>query len=188
MFPALFGNTFENWAHAARSQPAGGLHIPTSVDTPRPTSVRWQILALLLAFSFMSWFNRVSMSVAYDERIGVERDISKEVIGSVYSALLFAYMLCMTPGGWFADRSGARLALTVMGFGSAAFVALTGTVGLAALPDTATVAALLAVRAGLGVFTAPVYPGRGHAIAPWLPARRRPAAHAAEIGGALVGR
>jgi MFS family permease len=149
--------------------------------------VRWRILALLLAFSFMSWFNRVSMPVAYDERIRVERGISEQVIGYVYSALLFAYMLCMTPGGWFADRRGARLALTVMGFGSALFVALTGVVGLAALPVTATVAALLAVRAALGAFTAPIYPASSHAIARWFPARQRATVNGAVMGAALLG-
>src|SRR5262249_43027582 len=111
-----------------------------------PTSVRWRILALLLAFSFMSWFNRVSMPVAYDERIRAELGISEEAIGYVYSALLFAYMLYMTPGGWFVDRCGARLALAVMGLGSALFVVATGAVGLAALSAAGTVAALLAVR------------------------------------------
>src|SRR5438132_13342323 len=155
------------------SQPAGGLHI----DTPQPTWVRWRMLAVLLAFSFMSWFNRVSMSVAYDERIRFEQDISEKEIGYVYSALLFAYMLCMTPGGWFADRCGARLALTVMGFGSALFVALTGVVGLAALPAAATVAALLAVRAALGVVMAPIYPASVRAIGHWLPAPQGAAAH-----------
>jgi MFS family permease len=149
--------------------------------------VRWRILAILLAFSFMSWFNRVSMSVAYDERIRIERGISEKVIGYVYSALLFAYMLCMTPGGWFADRRGARLALTVMGFGSALFVALTGVVGWAALPDTETVAALLVVRAALGIFTAPIYPGSGHALARWFPARQRAGANGAVMAAALLG-
>src|SRR5260370_25889646 len=93
----------------------------------------------------------------------------------------------MTPGGWFADRRGAWLALTVMGFGSALFVALTGAVGLAALSGTALVAALLAVRAALGVFTAPIYPGSGHAIARWFPVRQRAAANGAVMGAALLG-
>jgi hypothetical protein len=35
----------------------------------RPTAVRWRIVALLVSFSFMTWFNRVSMSVAYVEQI-----------------------------------------------------------------------------------------------------------------------
>ena len=168
------------------SQPADGLHISVPVATPRPTSVRWRIFALLLAFSFMSWFNRMSMPVAYDESIKT-LGISEQAIGAVYSALLFAYMLCMTPGGWFADRCGARLALTVMGFGSALFVALTGVVGLAALSVPATVAALLAVRAALGLFTAPIYPGSGHAIAHWFPARQRAGANGAVMGAALLG-
>src|SRR5690349_5233386 len=98
-----------------------------------PSTVRWRILALLLAFSFMSWFNRVSMSVAYDERIKAQLKISPEAIGYVYSSFLFAYMLCMTPGGWLADRWGPRLALGLVGLGSGLFGILTGVVGLPAL-------------------------------------------------------
>jgi sugar phosphate permease len=169
------------------SQPSGGLDLPPSVAPPRPTWVRWRILAVLLAFSFVSWFNRVSMSVAYVERIKSQLDISPEAIGYVYSALLFAYMLCMTPGGWFADRYGARRALAVMGLGSALFVALTGIVGLAALPVLATVAALLVVRSALGVFTAPIYPASGLAIAHWFPARQRAGANGAIMAAALLG-
>lgn len=169
------------------SRPADDPHIPVSVTTPRPTSVRWRVLAMLLAFSFMSWLNRVSMPVAYDERIHAERGIAEEDIGYVYSALLFAYMLCMTPGGWFADRYGARLALTVMGLGSALFVALTGAVGLTTLSVTALVAALLVVRAALGAFTAPIYPGSGHAIARWFPARQRAGANGAVMAAAVLG-
>jgi MFS family permease len=160
---------------------------PASSAPPHPTSVRWRILALLLLYSFMSWFNRVSMSAAYDERIQAELGISEEAIGYVYSALLFAYMLCMTPGGWFADHCGARLALTVMGFGSALFVALTGAVGLALRSVTAIVIGLLVVRAALGVFTAPIYPASGHAIARWFPARQRAAANGVVMGSALLG-
>ena len=141
---------------------------------------------VLLAFSFMSWFNRISMPVAYDERIQT-LGISKEIIGYVYSALLFAYMLCMMPGGWFADRFGARRALMVMGLGSALFVALTGVVGLAGLPLLALVAALLVVRATLGIFMAPIYPASALAIGHWFPARQRAWANGAIMAAALLG-
>jgi MFS family permease len=158
------------------------------MSSPAPaTKVRWLILALLLAFSFMSWFNRVSMPAAYDERIHKETNISEERIGYVYSAMLFAYMIFMTPGGWFADRRGARLALTAMGLGSAAFVALTGVVGFAGLSSLGLVVALLVVRGALGVFTAPIYPASGRAIAQWLPARWRAWANGAVMSAALVG-
>jgi sugar phosphate permease len=169
------------------SQLTGGLDTPPPGVPPRATGVRWRILGVLLAFSFLSWFNRVSMPVAYDVKIGSQLGISKVVIGYVYSALLFTYMLCMTPGGWFADRCGARRALAVMGLGSALFVVLTGVVGLAALSVPATVVALLAVRSALGVFTAPIYPASGLAIAHWFPARQRAWANGAVMAAALVG-
>src|SRR5262245_41320007 len=98
---------------------------PVNLAAQRPTWVRWQIVALLVAYSFMTWFNRVSMSVAYDEQIQHEYAISPEAIGWVYSAFLFAYMVFMTPGGWVIDRWGAWTALAIMGFGSALLGSLT---------------------------------------------------------------
>ena len=64
----------------------------------------WRIGALLIAFSFASWFNRVSVRVAYDTKLGHEFGISEEAIGTVYSAFFLSYLLFMTPGGWFIDR------------------------------------------------------------------------------------
>ena len=153
----------------------------------RPTAVRWRILALLLAYSFLSWFNRVSMSVAYDEQIQARLRISEQEIGFVYSALLFAYMLCMTPGGWFVDRRGPWLALVVMGLGSAVFGALTGLVGLLTLHAATVLILLLVVRGAMGVFTAPIYPACGRAIGNWLPERQRALANGAVMGAALLG-
>ena len=87
-----------------------------------PTQVRWRILALLLGYSFMSWFNRVSMAVAYDENISKQYEITTTQIGMVYSAFLLAYMVCMTPGGWLADRfGGASQCATRPGDGQAVF-------------------------------------------------------------------
>jgi MFS family permease len=168
-------------------QPANGLGSGSTVATLHPTSVRWHILAVLIAFSWISWFNRVSMSVAYNEQIRSELGISEVAIGYVYSALVVAYMICMAPGGWFADRFGTRLALTVMGFGSALFVALTGVVGLAALSMTVTIAALLGVRATQGAFTAPIYPGSSRAIACWFPAWQHAGANGAIMAAAVLG-
>src|SRR5262249_54811189 len=60
---------------------------PKLPAVPMPvTWVRWRIVALLMAFSFLSWFLRVSMPVAYDERIQYQLSISPEAMGTVYSA------------------------------------------------------------------------------------------------------
>jgi ACS family glucarate transporter-like MFS transporter len=166
--------------------PSASLDVDTGAAS-RATAVRWRIVAVLLAYSFLSWFNRVSMSVAYDERIKDEVGISAPAMGWVYSALLFAYMLCMTPGGWFVDRRGAWLALAVMGVGSGVLGALTGVTGMVAHDAVTVLVLLLVVRAVMGVFTAPIYPGSGHVLAAWLPAHQRAAANGAVMGAALLG-
>src|SRR4051794_9679401 len=95
----------------------------------------WTLLAVLLVYSFLSWFNRVSMSAAGAEHIIIgptnpDGILTAAEMGEVYSVMLFAYMICMIPGGWLADRAGPRTALILVGFGSALFVAMTGWNGL----------------------------------------------------------
>src|SRR5437660_12435401 len=87
----------------------------------RAAWVRWLIVVLLMAFSFVSWFLRESMPVAYDERIKDTLGINPEAMGWVYSALLIVYALCMTPGGWLIDRIGIRAASMLIGFGMTLF-------------------------------------------------------------------
>jgi MFS family permease len=151
------------------------------------SSVRWHMVGLMMAYSFMSWFNRVSMSVAGTERLIPHHGISPTAMGFVYSALLFAYALCMTPGGWLIDRKGARVALMLMGFGSAAFVALTGVVGLVFFSGALLWGALLVVRALVGVFTAPIYPACAWVVGRWLPLPQRAGANGLVNGAALFG-
>ncbi len=90
---------------------------------------RWRVVPLLMGITFISHLNRVSMSVAGDERIMDQCAISPTRMGMVYSAFLFAYTLCMTPAGIFADRFGVWLALGLMALGTAVFGALTGLLG-----------------------------------------------------------
>ena len=156
--------------------------------SPRPTWVRWRITALLVAFSFMTWFNRVSMAVAYDEKIKDSLGISEEAMGSVYSTFLVAYMLCMIPGGSITDRFGPRLALLVMGFGSGLFGGLTA---LAGLPILAALNLVLPVffviRFIMGMLSAPVYPASSRTVSFWLPQRRRTLTNGMVQGGAALG-
>lgn len=154
----------------------------------RPSWVRWQIVALLVSYSFMTWFNRVSMSVAYDERIKEQTGIAPEPMGYVYSAFLFAYMVFMTPGGWFIDRYGARASLIVMGFGSAVFCGLTGAAGSGALVAGGLLwYALFAIRSVMGMFTAPIYPAAARMVSHWIPVSQRAWANGLVQAAAAVG-
>src|SRR5262245_18013581 len=91
-----------------------------------PTRVRWHVLAMLMGLCLISHLNRASMSVAGTDRIMGEYAIDPTKMGTVYSAFLLIYSLCMIPGGIFIDRFGPRRALMVVGCGSALFGALTG--------------------------------------------------------------
>jgi MFS transporter, ACS family, D-galactonate transporter len=159
---------------------------PASRDQ-RPSWVRWRIVALLMALSFLSWFNRLSMPAAYDEQIKNEFAISPEAIGWVYSSLLLVYAVFMTPGGWFIDRFGAKTALLGMGFGSALFVALTGFVGLTFTSTALLFVALLSVRSLLGLFMAPIYPASARMVGHWLPSARRAWGNGLINGSACLG-
>lgn len=149
---------------------------------------RWYIVGLLVAYSYMTWFNRVSMSVAYTEHIKDETGIGTVAMGWVYSAFLIAYTIFMTPGGWLIDRRGPWFALVVMGFGSALFGALTGLTGMPGLVSAGWMfASLLTIRMVMGAFTAPIYPAASRAIASWIPPGQRILANGFVQGAAAVG-
>lgn len=146
-----------------------------SVPNPVPSStMRWRIVILLIAFSFMTWFNRVSMAVAYDTKIGPDYGISEEAMGAVYSAFFLSYMLFMTPGGWFIDRFGPKLALVIMGLGSGVFGAMTSVAGLHAVTSAGLmVTALLVIRFAMGLVSAPFYPAASRMVSFWVPVEER---------------
>jgi ACS family glucarate transporter-like MFS transporter len=152
------------------------------------SAVRWKIVAILMAFSFMNYVNRVTLPVAGDA-IRETYGISETVFGTVISVLLWAYTICMLPGGWFSDRFGGRFALAAMGLATAIFCAATGVLGLlvAASQTVLMLTLLWLVRAGMGVFTAPLYPAAGRVVSRWIPFPQRARANALVTGVAMVG-
>jgi MFS transporter, ACS family, D-galactonate transporter len=169
------------------SQPAPSMPMSNPNPQERPTWVRWQIVGLLVGYSFMTWFNRLCMPAAYDEKIKSQYGISPEAMGYVYSAFLCAYMLCMTPGGWLIDRFGTRTSLAIMGFGSAAFCALTATAGISALDAGFLFTALLVIRSIMGILSAPVYPAASRVVSHWIPVSQRAWANGLVQAAAAIG-
>ena len=72
------------------------------------------LVALMFAFSVMSYFDRTIMSIAGPE-IMKEFWVEPTQMGWVYSAFILGYALFMIPGGDVADRLGPRNTLTLMG-------------------------------------------------------------------------
>ena len=140
----------------------------SSPASSAPTRVRWHIVALLMALCFISHMNRVSMSVAANQRSMEQYSISPTAMGTVYSDFLLVYTRCMTPGGVLIDRFGPRVALAVMGFGSALFGALTGAVGFGFALGGQALLTFILIRATMGFFTTPLHPASARTVNNWI--------------------
>lgn len=144
----------------------------------------------MVAFSVMSYFDRIIMSVA-GPFIMAESRLTETQMGTIYSAFTFSYAILMIPGGRIADRFGPRRVLTLMGIGAALFTGCTALGGkpvfgiwLGVLPS------FMAIRLGLGAVTAPLYPSCAILNARWTPPASRAriwgwVAAGSGIGGAL---
>jgi len=147
------------------------------------------MVLMLMSFAFVCHFNRIGISVAGNARIMEEYGISEIRMGTVYTAYLVAYTLCMMPGGWIIDRFGPKRAMLAMGIGSALFVTLTGAIGFVDTIGTtgAALAAFWCVRIALGVVSVPMHPGAARSISQWLPREQRALGNGLVTTAALLG-
>ena len=140
-----------------------------------------------MGITFISHLNRVSISVAGDERLMDQFAISPTRMGMVYSAFLFAYTLGMTPAGIFADRFGVWLALGLMAMGTAVFGALTGLLGFGLVAGSQMWISLIVVRSIMGALNAPLHPSSARAVANWIPIDQRGRANGLAVSAAALG-
>jgi MFS family permease len=144
--------------------------------------VRYKVLALMFALTVITYLDRVCIAAtraAMSEELGLD----KIQMGEVFSAFILGYVLFEIPGGWLADRFGARALLTRIVLWWSVFTALTG----AAWSYTS----LLAVRFLFGCGEAGAFPGRASALSRWFPRSERGKAQAvimvgSRLGGALA--
>ena len=145
------------------------------------------VVALMVACSVMSYFDRTIMSIAGPE-VMKEFDLSATQMGSVYSAFILSYAILMIPGGHVADRLGPRLTLLLMNLSAALFTGLTAFGGRPGLGSIVGVLpALIAIRLGLGVGTAPLYPACARMSAHWIPIAHQGAVQGLIIAGSSLG-
>src|SRR5271170_6695507 len=125
----------------------------------KPTNVRWLIVLLLIGFTFLGHFNRVSISVAGSEKFIGPGNLSEDQMGLVYSAFLLVYTIGMFPGGYVIDRIGPRRALALLGLGLGFCSAVTGMVGWFGLSVAAMFFPLILIRGVAGASSVFLHPG-----------------------------
>lgn len=141
-------------------------------------AVRSKVLALMFALTFITYLDRVAISAAA-QNISTELGLTRSEMGVVFSAFILGYVLFEIPGGWMADRFGARALLTRIVLWWSAFTALTGAAW--------SYASLLAIRFLFGCGEAGAFPGCASAIARWFPAAERGRAQAWILVGSRIG-
>jgi ACS family glucarate transporter-like MFS transporter len=118
------------------------------------------LLVLLFLLSWILYLDRAAISTAAD-LVSADLLLSNDAMGLVFGSFALAYALGQIPAGWFADRFGPRLSLTLIVSIWSLFTALTGLA-----PGFLS---LLAIRFLFGLAEAGAFPASARAFYTWLP-------------------
>jgi ACS family glucarate transporter-like MFS transporter len=140
--------------------------------------VRYRLIGLTFALSMLLYVDRVAISTARGP-ITSELGLTDTQFGWVLSAFALGYALFQTPGGFLADRFGARIALASVVSLWSLFTALTGL--------ARGYVALLVYRFLFGAGEAGAYPTCARAFYNWLPVSERGLAQGINFSGARLG-
>jgi ACS family glucarate transporter-like MFS transporter len=132
------------------------------------TRVRWILIGWIFVLSAVGYLDRVNISIAGG---AIMRDFhfSKVQFGVIQSFFVGAYALFQAPAGRLADRMGPRniLVLAVIWWGVfTSFITIVPVFAFA-------FAAIIAIRFGLGVGEAVMYPAANKIVAAWIPSVER---------------
>jgi ACS family glucarate transporter-like MFS transporter len=150
----------------------------TSDSKPSGLPKRFLLIFGMVLLSMILYIDRSVISTVKDE-LRDDLGFSDFQIGMVFSIFAFAYALGQTPGGYLADRYGARKILTLVILIWSVFTSLTGVVR--------SFFAMLGVRFLFGLGEAGAYPAMARGIFSWLPKRERGLAHGLNFSGGRIG-
>lgn len=136
------------------------------------------LLVLLFLLSWILYLDRAAISTAKD-LVAKDLGLSNDAMGVVFGSFALAYALGQIPAGWFADRFGPRMTLTIVVSAWSLFTALTGLA-----PEFAT---LVVVRFLFGLAEAGAFPASARAFYTWLPAALHGRANGIIFSGSRLG-
>ncbi len=133
-------------------------------QSTRASHGRWYTLGLISLLYLITYLDRVNISSAMPV-IAKEFNFDKATTGIIFSAFVWAYAIFQVPGGWLADKFGARAVL----MGIVAYWSLmTGATALAV-----GAVSFVAIRFLFGIGEAGAFPSATRAMQLWYPRRER---------------
>lgn len=145
---------------------------------PKSSQFRWYLAALMFLISFISYMDRVNLSVA-TPAIMHEFGFSKIDMGLLQTAFFLGYALMQIPGGIMAEMFGYRKTITIAAGFWSVFTALT------AICSNFTMFAVM--RALFGIGEGPLAPSFGRFIYRWFNSSERGRGSALFLGGMFIG-
>ncbi len=141
-------------------------------------ATRYRVLGFMFVLMTITYMDRVCFGTtagAMSDELG----LTNEQLGRAGSFFVLGYVLFEIPGGFLADRFGARALLTRIVLWWSAFTALTGAAW--------NLTSLIAIRFLFGCGEAGAFPGCASAVSHWFPARERARAQAVIMFGSRIG-
>jgi ACS family D-galactonate transporter-like MFS transporter len=150
----------------------------TVTTTGKPTRARLLVLGLITTGTMINYLDRTVLGVAAPS-LSHELHLDPAVMGLVFSAFSWTYVLAQVPGGVFLDRFGSKITY---------FCALTFWSLFTLLQGLCTgLGSLLSFRFALGVAEAPCFPVNSRVISTWFPQHERARATGIYSVGEYVG-
>jgi len=156
--------------------------VPTLVQSDS-SAIRWLIAAMVGAFAFVSYVQRMNISVAA-ELMMPDLRLTKTQMGQVFSGFLVGYALFQVPAGRLGDVLGPRITLALAALVWGCATVLTGLLPhLFAAGTLGVLISLISVRFLLGGAEAATFPVGSRAIRNWTPPSERALGNAFMMAG-----
>ncbi|MEX3925525.1 MFS transporter [Paraburkholderia sp. BR10936] len=144
----------------------------------RRSKARYRILGLLAVGTMINYLDRTVLGIAAPQ-LTKELGINAALMGLVFSAFSWSYVVAQIPGGVFLDRFGSKftywLSMTLWSMCTLAQGFISG------------VGALFACRLGLGAAESPCFPTNSRVVATWFPQSERAFATGTYTVGEYIG-
>ena len=155
--------------------------------TGNASAVRWRIVSLLAVVAALTYVDRLNLGIA-GKHILEEFKFDNQTMGFILGAFSLGYAVFHIPGGWLADRFGARrvLAFAVLWF--SVFTALTALAPrLPLLAPLGAAWAFAVIRFTMGLGEAAAIPVGNKLMAYWLGDKERGFGTSIFLAGVGVG-
>ncbi|HVO64678.1 MAG TPA: MFS transporter [Terriglobales bacterium] len=141
--------------------------------TENAARVRYVILAMLFGFSFVSYLERINISIASELMMPV-LSLTKIQMGHIFSGFPIGYAVFQVPTGILGDTIGPRRTLASAALLWGIVTVLTGFIpGLLVTGTTGAFVSLWILRFLLGSAEAATYPVGSRAVRNWMPISQR---------------